>query len=70
MSRPRFLPKGIVSLYEKLVSINPAPVLESPQVSAPIGTANPTSQNRHGAFFHLQYTFYFQLAKMNAAKIF
>jgi hypothetical protein len=83
MSCPRFLPKGIVSLYEKLFSINPvrwrlrlshgvnpAPILESPQVSAPIGTANPTSQNRHEAFFHLEYTFDFQGAQMDAAEIF
>jgi hypothetical protein len=70
MSRPRFLPKGTVSLYEKLFSINPAPILESTQVSAPFGTANPTSQNRRGVFIHLQYTFYFQLAKINAAEIF
>jgi hypothetical protein len=70
MSCPRFLPKGSVSLYEKLVSINPAPVLESPQVSAPIGTANPTSQNRRGVFFHLEYTFDFQGAKTNGAKKF
>jgi hypothetical protein len=70
ISRPRFLPKGIVSLYEKLFSISPAPVLEPPQVSAPIGTANPTFQNRCEAFFHLKYTFYFQSAKMNAAKKF
>ena len=70
MSRPRFLPKGIVSLYDKLFSINPAPILESPQVSAPIGTANPTFQNRRGAFFHLQYTFCFQAAEMNGVKKF
>jgi hypothetical protein len=70
MSRPRFLPKGIVSLYEKLFSISPAPILESPQVSAPIGTANPTSQNRCEAFFHLKYTFCFQSAQINAAEIF
>jgi hypothetical protein len=70
MSRPRFLPKGSVSLYDKLFSINPAPILESPQVSAPIGTANPTSQNRREAFFHLKYTFYFQSAKMSTAEIF
>jgi hypothetical protein len=67
MSRPRFLLKGTVSLYDKLFSINPAPILESPQVSAPIGTANPTSQNGCGVFFHLEYTFYFQAAKMGAA---
>jgi len=65
-----FFQKGSVSLYEKLFDINPAPILESPQVSAPIGTANPTSQNRRGAFFHLEYMFYFQSAKMNAAKNF
>jgi hypothetical protein len=70
ISRPRFLPKGIISLYEKLFSINPAPILESPQVSAPIGTANPTSQNRHGVFIHLQYTFDFRLTKINAVEIF
>jgi hypothetical protein len=83
MSRPHFLPKGIVSLYKKLFSINPvrwrlrlchginpAPILESTQVSAPIGTANPTSQNRHGVFIPLQYTFDFELAKINTAEIF
>ena len=70
MSRPRFLPKGIVSLYEKLSNFNPAPILESPQVSASIDTANPTSQNRCEAFFQLKYTFCFQLAKMNVAKNF
>jgi hypothetical protein len=70
MSRPRFLPKGIVSLKKKLFSINPAPILRSTQVSEPFGTANPTSQNRRGAFFHLQYTFDFQGAKMNAAEKF
>jgi hypothetical protein len=70
MSRPRFLPKGSVSLYDKLFSINPAPVLRSTQVSAPFGTANPTSQNRRGAFFHLEYTFDYQGAKMNGVKNF
>jgi hypothetical protein len=70
MFRPRFLPKGIVSLHEKLFSINPAPILESTQVSVPIGTANPTSQNRHGVFIHLQYTFDFKLAQIKAAEIF
>ena len=65
-----FFSRPIVSLYDKLFSINPAPILESPQVSAPIGTANPTSQNRREAFFHLKYTFYFQPAKMDAAEIF
>jgi len=65
-----FFQKGSVSLYNKLFSVNPAPILESPQVSAPIGTANPTSQNRCEAFFHLKYTFYFQSAKMSTAEIF
>jgi hypothetical protein len=68
--RPRFLSKGIVSLYEKLFSINPAPILEPPQVSAPIGTANPTFQNRCEAFLQLKYTYYFHSAKMDAAEIF
>ena len=55
---------------KKLFSISPAPILESPQVSASIDTANLTSQNRCEAFFQLKYTFCFQLAKMNVAKNF
>jgi hypothetical protein len=58
------------SLFTKLVSINPAPILEPPQVSAPIGTANPTFQNRCEAFFQLKYTYYFHSAKMGAADFF
>jgi hypothetical protein len=65
-----FFQKGSVSLYNKLFSVNPAPILEPPQVSAPIGTANPTSQNRRGAFFHLEYTFDFKALEINAAKKF
>jgi len=44
---------------KKTYNFNPAPILESPQVSAPIGTANPISQNRCEAFFQLKYTFCF-----------
>jgi len=78
ISRPRFLPKGIVSLYEKLFSINPALFWESRgacQSTAFAGfhahrRSEPNAPKQGGAFFQLKYTFYFQSAKMNVAKNF
>lgn len=74
-----FFQKGIVSLYEKLFSINPALFWESRSshfglqllsASAPFGEASRTLPKQSGAFFQLKYTFCFRQAKIGAAEIF
>lgn len=74
-----FFQKGIVSLYEKLFSINPALFWESrsshfglqlSSASAPFGEASRTLPKQSGAFLQLKYTFCFQQAKMDEAEIF
>jgi len=79
MSRPRFLPKGIVSLYEKTLNFNPALFWESRsiylchsfcQLPRPSAKQAEPSPKQSGAFFQLKYTFDYQGAKMNEAKKF
>ena len=78
ISRPHFLPKGQRLSSQKAYSVNPALFWESRGTSKSTAFAGfnalrrsePNAPKQSGAVFHLNYTFYFQLAKINTAKIF